>query len=156
MSRRLGRGWPDGWWIYLGRGSLFCGGRARARGFLWGFWMFLGCYLFAADSQRQDCPSRLFLMVGYLFLSFITHEGAEILYNNYSFFSTLAFCIQSGFLTEREHSLDFICHISPPVTSATPSLEETKQRRITDLTDHTRNTSPDLDLSRPSTLWYNI
>lgn len=30
MSRRLGRGCADGWWIYLGRGSLFYCGRARA------------------------------------------------------------------------------------------------------------------------------
>lgn len=68
MSRRLGRGCPDGWWIYLGRGSLFCCGRARARDFHWPFWGFLGCYLFAVDSQRQDCASRLCLMVRYLFL----------------------------------------------------------------------------------------
>lgn len=68
MSRRLGRGCPDGWWIYLGRGSLFCCGKATARDFHWGFWMVPGCYLFAGGSQRQDCASRLFLMVRYLFL----------------------------------------------------------------------------------------
>lgn len=57
--------------------------QGQGSGFSLGVLDVLGCYLFAADSQRQDCASRLFLMVGYLFLSFITHEGAESLYNLY-------------------------------------------------------------------------
>lgn len=65
----------------LGRGSLSCRGRARARDFHWGFWIFLECYLFAVDSHRRDCAPRLFLKVRYLFPWFTTHKGADSLYN---------------------------------------------------------------------------
>lgn len=42
--------------------------QGMAWGFHWGFGISPGCYLFAADSQRQDCASRLCLMIRHLFL----------------------------------------------------------------------------------------